>query len=267
MARYASKAGTLLEMKPLIRLLPRVICGEPKYDKLKFVVLPFTEVGIDIAKLPILPFLRQPRFDRVVQNVKNDPFHLLFIADVVIVILVVPELAHAVERKVAITGGATFEQAHDLGDGGDGALRPGRRKFFDERTDKEVNMIRHDAISVEVVLAGGFFVDLIHNDLRNRFFPEPVMPIFTAVEPFVVMPKIFFLNFIAFFMVFGGSQFLLALGLQLRDYGGWDRIQEVKGDEKRIVLRVDVRKFAAVVDCLGHGGFKVGQTSVCAFLA
>ena len=117
-----------------------------------------------------------------------------------------------------------------------------------------MNVIGHDAIGVEFVMLIGFPVDFIRHDLRDVFLPEPVMPELTTIEPVVEMPEILLLDVVAFCGSFGGAQFLFALRFQLVHHGGGERIHEAKGDEERIVLRVDVRQFAAVVDGFGHGG-------------
>ena len=118
-----------------------------------------------------------------------------------------------------------------------------------------MDMIRHDAIRVEFILAAGFLVDFIRHNLRDSVLPEPVVSMLATVKPLIVMSEIFFLNFVAFFGAFGGLQFFFALGLQFRDYRGWKRIHDVEGDEERVVLRVDMRQFAAVMDGFGYGRF------------
>ena len=116
-----------------------------------------------------------------------------------------------------------------------------------------MDVIGHDAIGVEFVMLVGFLVDFIRHDLRDVFLPEPVMPELAAVEPFVEMSEILFLDVVTVFSSFGGAQFFFALRLQLVHHGGGERIHEAEGDEQRVVLRVDVRQFAAVVDGVGHG--------------
>lgn len=116
-----------------------------------------------------------------------------------------------------------------------------------------MNVIGHDAIGIEFVMLVGFPVDFIRHDLRDVFLLESVMPELTTIKPFVEMSEILFLDVIAVCGGFGGAQFPFALRFQLVHHGGGERIHEAESDEERVVLRVDVRQFAAVVDGFGHG--------------
>lgn len=104
-----------------------------------------------------------------------------------------------------------------------------------------MDVIGHDAVGVQCVMEVGDPANFIRHDLRDVFLPEPIVSMLSAVEPFIVMPKVFFLDSVAFFCGFGGLQFVFTLSFQLGNKRGGERIYEIEGDEERNVLRVDVR--------------------------
>ncbi len=66
-----------------------------------------------------------------------------------------------------------------------------RRRFSNQRFDEQMHMIGHEAICQQAVALSIHAMNFIRNDLGNARLGQPMIAMLGAVEPFIVLPKVF----------------------------------------------------------------------------
>src|SRR6266567_2275948 len=101
--------------------------------------LPYLKLSRCARPWPILDALHQRRLDRIPLYIPDDPIHLHFAADPMIIRLVLPEsLTGSCEDLIGLSSAVTLDCLSDL-------------FHLDERSQQDVDVIRHDDPGLEVV--------------------------------------------------------------------------------------------------------------------
>ena len=93
-----------------------------------------------------MPVCDQAGFDRVIQNVVHNAMPFGFVANYMIVPLVMPELACSSKQHISSFGGIGLERVHSFRQWAINAI------LLQQRLEYDMTMVRHDAVGIEVVV-------------------------------------------------------------------------------------------------------------------